>query len=109
LNRNGGSSLYFNKGSNSQHAAVASYNNSTGSLTMNLVLGSGSTQTAWTFLAYGIWQCTVSCNASTTPAWTQIAGWPSNNFDQPNAVTGDMNIYNRVYVAFSGAGFQKFN
>lgn len=106
-----GGSVYFDAGSgNKQWGSVVSYNNSTGSMTFNLVNSAGSgTLSSWTFMAYGLWQCTVSCNASSTPAWTQIAGWPASSFDTPTAISGDPSIYNRVYVGFAGSGFQKFN
>lgn len=111
LNLAAGSSVYFDDGAgNAQWGTASSYNNGTGSLTMNLVVSKGSgTHSSWTFMAYGIWQCTVSCTTA-TPAWTQMLGWPANSFDNITTVYGDASILNRFYVGFGGgSGFKKFN
>lgn len=37
--------------------------------------------------------------------WKQIGKFPLNSIDFVKSVSGDMNIYGRVYVGFSGSGF----
>jgi hypothetical protein len=37
--------------------------------------------------------------------WKQIGKFPLNSLDFVKSVSGDMNIYGRVYVGFSGSGF----
>jgi hypothetical protein len=49
---------------------------------------------------YGIWISTD--NAQT---WTQIGLWPINSLDGIAAVSGDMNIFGRVYIGFGGSGY----
>jgi Big-like domain-containing protein/putative peptidoglycan binding protein len=50
---------------------------------------------------YGIWRST---NDAST--WTQIGTWPLNSIDYISSITGDINTYGRVYVGFTGTGFE---
>jgi hypothetical protein len=49
---------------------------------------------------YGIYES--DDNAKT---WTQIGLWPLGSLDYPRTISGDMNIYGRVYVGFNGSGY----
>ncbi len=49
---------------------------------------------------YGIWES--DDNAAT---WFQIGMWPLNSMDGIKSISGDMNQYGRVYVAFGGSGW----
>ena len=53
---------------------------------------------------YGIWRADNIDGPS--PTWTQVGdGFPNGNFDWIKFVTGDMNVYGRVYIGFDGSGF----
>lgn len=49
--------------------------------------------------AWGIYRS--DDNAAT---WTKIGDFPNGNFDSIKSVAGDMNVYGRVYIGFSGSG-----
>ncbi|MGD0095117.1 MAG: Ig-like domain-containing protein [Terracidiphilus sp.] len=53
----------------------------------------------WVNHVYGIWQSLD--NAST---WTQIGTYADNDVDLVTTISGDPNVYGRVYVGFRGSG-----
>lgn len=54
----------------------------------------------WVNREYGVWE-----SDNQGDSWTQIGKWPTGSLDYVKAVQGDMNIYGRVYVGFSGSGY----
>jgi hypothetical protein len=50
---------------------------------------------------YGIWRSTNDASS-----WTQVGEWPLNSIDDIAAISGDMNTYGRIYVGFTGTGFE---
>jgi hypothetical protein len=53
----------------------------------------------WVNNVYGIWQSVD--NAST---WTRIGTYANNDVEMVTSVSGDPNVYGRVYVGFGGSG-----
>ena len=49
---------------------------------------------------YGIWQSTDDARS-----WTQIGEHPMGSLDTIKTISGDMDVYGRVYVGFGGSGF----
>jgi hypothetical protein len=49
---------------------------------------------------YGIWRSDDQCNT-----WTQIDTWPNNSLDLIQTISGDPNIWNKVYYGFAGSGY----
>jgi len=49
---------------------------------------------------FGIWQST-----NKGQSWTQIGTQPAGELDQIVAISGDPNVFGRVYVGFSGGGY----
>ena len=54
---------------------------------------------SWVNHVYGLWQSID--NAST---WTQIGTYANNDVDLVTTISGDPNVYGRVYVGFRGSG-----
>lgn len=49
---------------------------------------------------YGIWRSDDNC-----ASWIKIGDFPMGNFDPITVVSGDPNIYGRVYIGTNGSGF----
>jgi hypothetical protein len=54
----------------------------------------------WVSGQYGIWESDDDANT-----WTQIGQWPLGTLSEVQGLSGDMNIYGRVYVALAGNGW----
>jgi hypothetical protein len=86
---------------NTMSGTVTSYNSGSGQLVVNIsdVTGSG-THSDWTIAEWGIWQ---SDDQAVT--WKQLGPFAQNSLDTVKAVSGDPNIYGRVYIGFGGSGY----
>jgi hypothetical protein len=49
---------------------------------------------------YGVWQST-----NKGQSWTQIGTQPAGELDQITTISGDPNVFGRVYVGFAGGGY----
>lgn len=92
-------------GANTMTGTVTSYNSSTGALVVNVtsVTGSG-TPGNWTIDVFGVWE---SDNQGST--WKQLGPWPFNSLDGIKTISGDPNIYGKVYVGFGGSGYAYYS
>lgn len=50
--------------------------------------------------SFGLWRSDDNC-----ATWTSLGTYPNDNIDQITCVSGDMNVYGRVFVGFRGSGF----
>lgn len=57
----------------------------------------------WVNNVYGIYRST-----DEGQNWTKFGDYPNGSLDAIQSIDGDMNIYGRVYTAFSGSGFSYF-
>ncbi|MGB9115097.1 peptidoglycan-binding protein [Bradyrhizobium sp.] len=100
-----GDSMLITAGSNSMTGTVTSYNSSTGSLVVNVVSTTGSgTYANWTHQVFGVWE---SDNEGTT--WKGLGQWPFNSLDLVKTISGDPNVYGKVYVGFAGSGYAYYS
>jgi hypothetical protein len=53
---------------------------------------------------YGVYRSD-DASTGTFPTWTQIGPWPCNSFDNIRDISGDPEIYEQCYIAFTGSGF----
>ncbi len=61
---------------------------------------------AWVDGIYGIWRCSNFNPASPgAESWTSLGQFANNNPDAIKVINGDMGIYGRCYVGFTGTGF----
>lgn len=49
---------------------------------------------------YGIWASLDDCRS-----WTKLTMHPAGNIDGVNCISGDANVFGRVYIGFMGSGF----
>ena len=54
----------------------------------------------WVKGVYGIWQ-----SVNEAQSWTQIGTWPNGSLDQIKTISGDPNVFGKVYVGFAGSGY----
>lgn len=54
----------------------------------------------WVDGAYGFWASFDNCKT-----WIKLAEYPADNIDTVSCVSGDLNIFGRFYVGFTGSGF----
>jgi hypothetical protein len=54
----------------------------------------------WVSSVYGVWR---SDDEGST--WKQLGPWPLNNMDRIVAISGDPNVWGKVYVGFAGSGY----
>ena len=52
---------------------------------------------------YGVWQ-----SINDAQSWIQIGTWPDGTLDKITTITGDPNVFGKVYVGFSGSGYAEF-
>lgn len=93
-------------GNGDMRGSVVSY--SGGVLTVNIdtvIDGSGGPFSNWQAQIYGTWQTTGNTVPGATPAWVQLVGFANNSLDICQGVSGDPNIYGRVYLSFGGSSF----
>ena len=91
-----------NNGNNTMDGTVVSYNSGTGSLVLNItsITGSG-TISNWTIAGYG----GVLESDDEGATWKQLGQWPFSSLDKVKTISGDPNIYGKVYVGFNGSGY----
>ena len=49
---------------------------------------------------YGVWQ-----SINEAQSWTQLGPYPDGSLDTIKTISGDPNVYGKVYVGFSGSGY----
>jgi photosystem II stability/assembly factor-like uncharacterized protein len=54
----------------------------------------------WVNSVYGVWQ-----SINDAQSWTQIGTWPNGSLDQIKTISGDPNVFGKVYVGFAGSGY----
>jgi len=54
----------------------------------------------WVNNVFGVWQSVDDC-----VTWTNLGAFPTGALDLLNCISGDPNIFGRVYVGFSGGGY----
>jgi hypothetical protein len=57
--------------------------------------------------AWGYWRGDNFNPLTAQATWTQIGPnpWANDNIQLPNAISGDANVYGKVYIAFAGSGY----
>ena len=58
----------------------------------------------WVNNVYGIWQ-----SINEAQSWTQIGTWPNGSLDEIKTISGDPNVFGKVYVGFAGSGYAVFS
>ena len=58
----------------------------------------------WVNGVYGIWQ-----SINEAQSWTQIGTYPNGSLDTITTISGDPNVYGKVYVGFAGSGYAVFS
>jgi hypothetical protein len=101
-----GTSININDGGGRQLIGlIASYNNFTGAtvFTSYHTRGSGSFKGTWNVYLYGVWR-SITGPATPSMTWTQLDAWPRGSTDTVTSINGDLTIYGRIFIGFSGSG-----
>jgi hypothetical protein len=58
----------------------------------------------WVNNVYGVWQ-----SINEAQSWTQIGTWPNGSLDLIKTISGDPNVFGKVYVGFAGSGYAVYS
>jgi len=58
----------------------------------------------WVNKVYGVWQ-----SVDDAQSWTQIGTYPTGSLDEIKTISGDPNVFGKVYIGFAGGGYAYLN
>ena len=58
----------------------------------------------WVNGVYGVWQ-----SINEAQSWTSIGTWPNGSLDTITTISGDPNVFGKVYVGLAGGGYEVFS